>query len=229
MLGVTWFGYRLMSKSLCGEMNELLGAASLPIEVSDRSFTTVCTLSESFSIVIRSPPPSTGFSPPAVAGGKPKTPTLASRLLVAFFGKKPVMNEPCMYIQHFGGLANIGLPAVPKLVLAMALWPPRVLPVGEQQLAELVGGLLDLRRVEHDLVRAPIGCTRRRRCCFMISVSNQSVAGQPVAVSDSMPMHHGVLPSDLIWSVSCSSAGMVVGRLVAGACPTPSSGTRPGP
>ena len=50
-----------------------------------------------------------------------------------------------MYIQHFGGLAsNIGLAAVPKLVLAMALWPPRVLPAGEQQLVELVSGLLDL-------------------------------------------------------------------------------------
>ena len=49
--------------------------------------------------------------------------------------------------------------------------------------------------------------------CFMISVSNQSVAGQPVAVSDSMPMHHGVCPSDLIWSVSCSSSGIVVAGL----------------
>ncbi len=40
------------------------------------------------------------------------------------------------------------------------------------------------------------------------SVSNQSVAGQPVAVSDSMPMHHGVLPSLLICSVSALRSSM---------------------
>ncbi len=48
---------------------------------------------------------------------------------------------------------------------------------------------------------------------FITSVSNQSVAGQPVAVSDSMPMHHGVLPSDFIWSVSELSWSMVSGVL----------------
>ena len=44
-------------------------------------------------------------------------------------------------------------------------------------------------------------------------VSNQSVAGQPVAVSDSMPRHHGVLPSDLILSVSAFSSSMCVGAV----------------
>src|SRR6478609_5444150 len=117
-------------------MNELDGAASLPMSVSDRSLTTVFTLSESFSIVIMSPPPSTGLSPPAVAGGKPNTPTLASRSFWMFFGKNPVMKEPWLYSQHFGPeLSNIGLPAVPKLVLAMALWPPRVLPDVNRSLA----------------------------------------------------------------------------------------------
>jgi len=44
-------------------------------------------------------------------------------------GKKPVMNEPCLYIQHCGeSSANIGLPAVPKFVLAIAVRPPRELP-----------------------------------------------------------------------------------------------------
>ena len=40
-------------------------------------------------------------------------------------------------------------------------------------------------------------------------VSNQSVAGHPVAVSDSMPMHHGVLASALICSVSALSSSIV--------------------
>ena len=38
------------------------------------------------------------------------------------------MKLPCLYIQQPGLASNIGLPAVPKLVLAMALRPPRTLP-----------------------------------------------------------------------------------------------------
>ena len=43
-------------------------------------------------------------------------------------GKKPVMNEPWLYIQQPGFASNIGLPAVPKLVLAIASRPPSTLP-----------------------------------------------------------------------------------------------------
>src|SRR5689334_687924 len=116
-------------------MNELLGAASLPMSVAASAATTFFTLSESLSIVIMSPPPSTGLSPPAVAGGKPMTPTWLSGSATTDFGKKPVMNEPWLYIQQPGGLSNIGLPAVPKLVLAIADWPPRTLPLVNSSLA----------------------------------------------------------------------------------------------
>jgi hypothetical protein len=49
----------------------------------------------------------------------------------------------------------------------------------------------------------------------MTRSSNQSVAGQPVAADDSMPMHHGAwaLPSDLIFCVRASSSSSVVGTL----------------
>jgi hypothetical protein len=48
----------------------------------------------------------------------------------------------------------------------------------------------------------------------MTRSSNQSVAGQPVAVSDSMPMHHGVLPSALICSVSALSSSIDASSVV---------------
>ena len=46
--------------------------------------------------------------------------------------------------------------------------------------------------------------------------SIQSVAGQPVAAPDPMPMHHGVSPSATIWSWSVSSSSQVGRDLVAG-------------
>src|SRR4249919_938491 len=213
MVFVVAVGYSCRLKSECGEMNELVGAASLPMSVSERALTTVLTLSESLSIVSMSPPPSTGFSPPAVAGGKPNTPTLASRLLAMFFGKKPVMNEPWLYIQHFGpALSNIGLPAVPKLLLAIELCPPKVLPEVNRSLENSSAACFTSG--ESNLtVWSTHWLYTSAPCCFMISVSNQSVAGQPVAVSDSMPMHHGVPPSALIWSVRALRPAMSLGAL----------------
>jgi hypothetical protein len=41
--------------------------------------------------------------------------------------------------------------------------------------------------------------------------SIQSVAGQPVAAPDSMPMHHGASPSDLIISIRASISSQFVG------------------
>jgi len=110
-------------------MKELIGAASLPTFGSARICIAVLVASFSFNMTARSPPPTTGFSPPASAGGNPNSPTLVSRSDLVASGKKPVMNEPCMYIQHCGEpSANIGFPAVPKLVLAIAVRPPRELP-----------------------------------------------------------------------------------------------------
>ncbi len=43
--------------------------------------------------------------------------------------------------------------------------------------------------------------------------SSQSVTGQPVASPDSMPMHHGVSPSAMIWFCSAVSSSHVVGTL----------------
>ena len=43
--------------------------------------------------------------------------------------------------------------------------------------------------------------------------SIQSVAGQPVSPPDSKPTHHGVLPSDTIWSDSAIRSSHVVGTL----------------
>ena len=45
----------------------------------------------------------------------------------------------------------------------------------------------------------------------MIRSSNQSVAAHPVPPPSSMPMHHGVLPSALICSVSALSSSIVAG------------------
>ena len=48
-------------------------------------------------------------------------------------------------------------------------------------------------------------CTRSMRS------SIQSVSGQPVASPDSMPMHHGVMPSAFIWSWRAMSSSQVSG------------------
>src|ERR1700722_13117588 len=84
-------------------------------------------------MVIMSPPPSIGFGPPAVAGGNPNTPTELSRLDWTGLGKKPVMKEPCMYIQQCGaGGVKTPLPAVSKPLVSIALRPPYALPGGNR-------------------------------------------------------------------------------------------------
>ena len=44
-----------------------------------------------------------------------------------------------------------------------------------------------------------------------ITFSIQSVASQPVAEPDSMPMHQGLAPSATIWSLSAIISSQVVG------------------
>ena len=117
-------------------------------------------------------------------------------------GKNPVMKLPCLYSQQDGsGSSNIGLPAVPKLVLVIASATEHV-ALGEHGSSNSAA---DSRTTSES---NGVSCVTQALYSSgppyrMIRSSNQSVAGQPVAVSDSMPMHQGVPPSALICSVSC--------------------------
>src|SRR5262249_10726274 len=105
-----------------------------------------------------------------------------------------------------------GLPAVPKLLLAIDLRPPRTLPgvkatcwnscaawrtSGESNLIWCLTHWLYWSVPPYRMIRA----------------SNQSVAGQPVAAADSRPRHHGVTPLALIFSVRALSSSIVVGAV----------------
>src|SRR5262249_3434876 len=144
-------------------------------------------------------------------GGRPNTPTEPSRSDWMSLGKKPVMKLPCMYMKQPGlGLLNIALPAVPKLLLSIARRPPSTLPsvnatVWNSCAAGRVRGRSNLSWCEiHWLYESMPPYLRTR-------FSNQSVAGQPVAVPDSTPRHQGTLPSPRILSVSAFSSSIVLG------------------
>ena len=144
-----------------------------------------------------------------------------------FFGKKVVMNEPCLNSMQPGLGSNIGLPAVPNVVLAMDLRPPKMLPGGEGELLELVGRLAHLGGVELDLVLDPL----------VVAVGAavphdqvlEPVGGRPAGGrvrADAQAPRRGAVLSALIFSVSAFELVDRRGRLVAGRCPRPSSGRR---
>src|SRR4051812_14701205 len=131
MVRVRSFGYCDLSNDVCGEMNELVPAVSPPRVGLAMIFMTFLALSVSLSRTDRSPPPTTGFSPPALAGGKPNTPISWSALDTTSAGMKSfdTMKLPCLSSMQPGLLSHIGLSASLKAVLATEPRPPATFPL----------------------------------------------------------------------------------------------------
>ena len=134
-----------------------------PTGPSSRSWRCRCRS----ACMARSPPPTTGFSPPAVAGGKPKTPTLASRsarmLLREEAGdERALVVHPALRAWR----RTSGCPRCRSWCWRSPLRPPRTLPSVNSSFSNSSAACWTSGRVELDLVGAPTGCRRRRRCTW---------------------------------------------------------------
>src|SRR5581483_3923802 len=130
----------------------------------------------------------------------------------AVCGKNEVIKLPCLCSQHLGGFWNIGAGASLNCVLTIAAVPPYTF-LGFFQILSMIemtfriSGESNFSRPATQSSYFCGGCVRNK------IASIQSVAGQPVAAPEPIPIHHAVSPSWAIWSVSAIISSHVVGIL----------------